>query len=146
VSDPRDAAVEELAEELDANLPRMAFVKYGQFYNDDPSFDVEAYYRRVADVILTALAADPARARAVAAALLTEEELPAPPAPVGELDVAQLARAMLTTEKGGYKPEDWAQVSGMALGLFGDWAARAAAEYARLTAEPWEPITPEPES
>jgi hypothetical protein len=67
--------VEAVAEELDANLPRMAFVKYGQFYNDDPSFDVEAYYRRVADVILTALAADPARARAVVAALLTEEEL-----------------------------------------------------------------------
>jgi hypothetical protein len=75
MSEPRDAAVEALAEELDANLPRMAFVKYGQFYNDDPSFDVEAYYRRVADVILDALVADPARARAVVAFLLTEEEL-----------------------------------------------------------------------
>jgi hypothetical protein len=53
-----------------------------------------------------------------------------------DLDVQRLARAMLTTELDGYKPEDWWQVSGMALGLFRDWAARAAAEYARLREAP----------
>jgi hypothetical protein len=40
---------------------------------------------------LDSLAADPARARAVVAFLLTEEALPAPPAPAGELDVEGLS-------------------------------------------------------
>ena len=44
----------ELARALDDHLPRMAFLQYGQFYNDDPDFDIEEYYERVADAIITA--------------------------------------------------------------------------------------------
>lgn len=47
--------VETLAAALDGNLPRMAFLKYGQFYNDDPFFNIEAYYQRVAEAILETL-------------------------------------------------------------------------------------------
>ena len=54
-----DERVKLLAEALDAHLPRMAFQQYGQFYNDDPDFDVEAYYERVASAML----ATPAFAR-----------------------------------------------------------------------------------
>jgi hypothetical protein len=42
---------ERIAELLDDHLPRMAFRQYGQFYNDDPDFDVEAYYRRLAEAM-----------------------------------------------------------------------------------------------
>ena len=44
----------ELAKALDDHLPRMAFHQYGQFYNDDPDFDIEAYYDRVADAMFSA--------------------------------------------------------------------------------------------
>jgi hypothetical protein len=47
-----------LAKELDNHLPRMAFLQYGQFYNDDPAFDIEAYYERVAAAIFDSLAND----------------------------------------------------------------------------------------
>jgi hypothetical protein len=30
----------------------MAFHQYGQFYNDDPDFDIEAYYLRVAESLI----------------------------------------------------------------------------------------------
>lgn len=52
-------SVERLARALDDTLPRMAFHKYGQFYNDDPDFDVEAYYLRVAAAILAGLREKP---------------------------------------------------------------------------------------
>ena len=44
----------ELAKALDDHLPRMAFRQYGEVYNDDPDFDIEAYYDRVADAIFRA--------------------------------------------------------------------------------------------
>jgi len=52
-----------LAALLDGVLPRMAFVQYGQFYNDDPDFDIEAYYVRVAESLIASgvhVAATPA--------------------------------------------------------------------------------------
>ena len=53
MASPDPAAL--LAEALDGVLPRMAFVRYGQFYNDDPDFDLEAYYLRAADAALRLL-------------------------------------------------------------------------------------------
>ena len=50
LTDPRTH--EWLAERLDGTLPRMAFHQYGQFYNDDPDFNIEEYYQRVAAAIL----------------------------------------------------------------------------------------------
>jgi hypothetical protein len=44
-----------LAEELDGHLPRMAFHMYGQYLEDDPLYDIDAYYQRVAQAVLDAL-------------------------------------------------------------------------------------------
>lgn len=44
-----------LAEELDGHLPRMAFHMYGQYIEDDPLYDIDAYYLRVAEAVLDAL-------------------------------------------------------------------------------------------
>jgi hypothetical protein len=33
----------------------MAFLQYGQFYNDDPAFDVLEYYERVVNAIFDAV-------------------------------------------------------------------------------------------
>lgn len=44
-----------LAEELDGHLPRMAFHMYGQYVEDDPLWDIDAYYQRVAEAVLNAL-------------------------------------------------------------------------------------------
>jgi hypothetical protein len=54
MSEPRTATFtrQQLAQALDDHLPRMAFRQYGQFYNDDPDFDIEEYYDRVAASII----------------------------------------------------------------------------------------------
>lgn len=52
-----DELREQIAAALDANLPRMAFVKYGREYTDDPAWSIEAYYLRVADALIAAVPA-----------------------------------------------------------------------------------------
>jgi len=42
-----------LAEDLDSVLPRMAFQQYGEFYTQDPEWDIHDYYDRVADELIS---------------------------------------------------------------------------------------------